>query len=164
MFIRIISNNFVDIYISNLTWIFFVILNTDIGIFGYKTWWLSSDVTTQRAAYSVDKDKYMVSCCMRPDFLYNYISFAPSKGQVDHLFKHYLPSLIGVNLSSNFPPEITTIIQKYIQEQRGKNPARLKSTIREIIDDLKSDPSYQTKEHVKRFFSTHWNPYVDKNI
>ena len=120
------------------------------GIFGYRTWWLTSDITTQKAATEVAGTKYSVSCYMRPDFLYNYISVAPTKGQIDTTFVNMFPTLLGVNISTHLPENITEIIHKYVREHADESEARKISRISELVDDLKQDPANQTKEYVKR--------------
>lgn len=88
------------------------------GIFGYKTWWLSKDTVTQRTVNEVFKDKYRISCYIRPDFLYNYIALAPKKGEVDAAFRELFPSLLGVNISFHLPREITEFIRSCITAVR----------------------------------------------
>jgi hypothetical protein len=120
-------------------------------IFGYRTWWLSSDVLTQRAVASVFRSKYRENCYMRPDFLYNYISLAPSRGEIDQAFAELFPTLLGVNISFQIPGEVVGVIKKFIKEHQERNPARLQSVLRELIDKLKQDPSYETRERLVPF-------------
>lgn len=120
------------------------------GIFGYRTWWLTSDITTQRAAIEVLGDKYSVSCYMRPDFLYNYISIAPTKGQIDSAFKDMFPTLLGVNISSYLPDQVSRVIHKYVNEHADESETRKISRIGELIDELKQDIACQTEAYVKK--------------
>lgn len=121
------------------------------SIWGYRTWWLSSDITTQRAAKAVFGDKHRNSCYMRPDFLYNYISLAPSKTEVDSAFRGLFPTLLGVNLSFHVPSDVTDLIRGFVKDHKQKNPARVKAILRELADDLKQNPSRQTRERVRLF-------------
>ena len=89
---------------------------------------------------------------MRPDFLYNYISLAPSKGEADLAFAELFPTLMGVNMSFRVPGEITGSVRQFIADHKHLNRARLKATLRELGDNLKSDPSYWTRERVTSFF------------
>ena len=120
-------------------------------IWGYRTWWLSSDVTTQRAAKVVFGDKYGNGCYMRPDFLYNYIALAPSKGEIDAAFRDLFPTLLGVNLSFHLPGDVTKLIRVFVKEHKQKNPARIKAVLRELADNLKQDPTPRTRERVRLF-------------
>jgi hypothetical protein len=58
-------------------------------IFGYRTWWLSKDVYTYKTIKNLFGNKYNVSCYMRSDFLYNYISLAPKKEKSIRCSKKY---------------------------------------------------------------------------
>ncbi|OGO22066.1 MAG: hypothetical protein A2Z28_06725 [Chloroflexi bacterium RBG_16_51_9] len=126
--------------------------NNELGtanIYGYRTWWLTSDITTQKAATEVEAEKYAVSCYMRPDFLYNYISLAPAKGQVDTAFSNMFPTLLGVNISTYLPSGMSEIVHKYVREHSDESEARKISRISELIDDLKQDPRKQTEQFVR---------------
>lgn len=122
------------------------------GIFGYKTWWLSKDSTTFKAVSDVFGDKYPVSCYIRPDFLYNYITLAPKKHEVDEMYKEVFPSLLGVNLSFHLPSEVTDFIQERIAEHGTKHPARLTAILARLSEKLKSDPNLRNRKSVKSFW------------
>jgi hypothetical protein len=119
------------------------------GISGYKTWWLTSDVTTQIAAAEVSGNKYSVSCYMRPDFLHNYISLAPTKGEIDDVFTRFFPTLLGVNLSTFLPENVSQVIHNYIKEHKEQSESRKISIINELIDDLKQNPQHQNVQYVR---------------
>ena len=121
------------------------------GIFGYTTWWLSSDVKTHRSVLQVFGDKYSENCYMRPDFLYNYISLAPSIGEVNEAFKNLFPTLVGVNISSRVPEEVTKTIQEYMKRHSNLNTGRIKGALRDLADTLKHDSQYETKNKVTSF-------------
>jgi len=125
------------------------------GIFGYQTWWLSSDVTTQMAAVAVGGEKFTRTCYMRPDFLYNYISLAPLKGEIDQSFQKMFPTLLGVNISWQLPQDVVTQIHKYMKQHKETNIGRLKATLRELADNLKQEPSNQTSAYAKLFLQKH---------
>lgn len=120
------------------------------GIFGYRTWWLTSDIHTQKVAAEVAGNKYSVSCYMRPDFLYNYIALAPTKGQIDDTFSVFFPTMLGVNLSTFLPDYVSTIIHKYIKEHEDVSESRKISRISELIDDLKQHPNHLNTQYVKK--------------
>ena len=126
------------------------------GIFGYYTWWLTSDVTTQKAAIAAAGEKYGRTCYMRPDFLYNYISLAPQKGQIEESFRHLFPTLLGVSLSWELPLEVTREIHKFLKEHKEASNGRLKGVIRELIDNLKQAPDKVTAEFVRDYVDEHF--------
>jgi hypothetical protein len=121
------------------------------SIFGYKTWWLSKDTATQKDVNKVFKNKYKISCYIRPDFLYNYISLAPTKTEVDAAYRELFPSLVGVNISSNLPKEITNLVHQCIDEHRMKNPVRIKAILGDLSHRLQVDPSSHTRQFVKHY-------------
>jgi hypothetical protein len=122
------------------------------GIFGFQTWWLSKDVSTQKAVIEVFKDKYKVSCYIRPDFLYNYISLSPTQSDVDAAYQELFPSLLGVNISFHLPQDVIAFVQEKTREHAGKNPARLKALLRQLAEQLKVDPKCRTRTYVKSYF------------
>jgi hypothetical protein len=121
------------------------------GIYGYKTWWLSKDTSTFRAVRSALKDKYPVSCYMRPDFLYNHIVLAPKKLEVDGFYKEIFPGLLGVNLSFHLPEEVTTYVRQIIADHHSKDNSRVAAIIRNLTERLKVDPSIRNVNSIKLY-------------
>ena len=119
---------------------------------GYKTWWLSSDTMTHKSVCSIFKDKYPVSCYMRPDFLHNYIAFTPQKEAVSEVYRRTFPNLLGMHISNHIPSDISVSIRRAIQEHSDKMTGRIKAKIRNLIDKLKSDYKYNYKEELNSFF------------
>lgn len=113
------------------------------GIFGYSTWWLTKDVSTQKAVKETFKEKYVVSCYMRPDFLHNYIALSPSKAEIDSAFKDLFPSLLGVNISYHLPKEVIDLVHDRMNEHKVKNRARMKAILADLIQKLQTDPNYR---------------------
>ncbi len=133
---------------------------TESSIFGYKTWWLSKDTSTQKAVKEIfnsgsgrfGKNKYKVSCYIRPDMLYNTIALAPNKSDVDSVYKELFPSLLGVNISASLPKEVSEFIKRAVAEHGNKNPLAVKRIIRTLTQKLKEDPSGITKQHLQSYF------------
>ena len=125
------------------------------GIFGYRTWWLSSDMTTEKAAIAAAGSKYARTCYMRPDFLYNYISVAPHKGEVEETFQKMFPSLLGVSLSWDLPEVVTAEVHNFIKAHKETPPNRIKAIMRDLADDLKQESDRMTTAHLKSFFKEH---------
>jgi hypothetical protein len=125
--------------------------NNGSGIFGYRTWWLSKDTLTQRAVNEAFKDKYGISCYIRPDFLYNYICLTPSRAEIDAAYENLFPSLVGVNISFHLPKEILTSIHKGIRQHKDKNRPRLTATLRDLADRMKVDPTSRSRHFVEHF-------------
>ena len=126
--------------------------SAEAGVYGFNTWWLSTDTTTRKVVKRIFEDKYPLSCYMRPDFLYNYISLSPSVTSVDNVYKELFPGLLGVNISNNIPKDISNLIRKAVSEHKDKNPGRLRSAVREMVDKLKSEPGSFSASKIKSFF------------
>ncbi len=121
------------------------------SIFGYKTWWLSKDTLTQKEVIRTFKDKYKISCYIRPDFLYNYISLAPSKIEVDSAYRELFPSFVGVNISFFLPKDVVRAVHQKISKHKVKNKARLKASLRDLAHKLQVDPNLQTRQNVELY-------------
>jgi hypothetical protein len=124
---------------------------SDAGIFGFKTWWLSKDQVTYRIVSSIFANRYKISCYIRPDFLYYYISLSPNARQVQETYKGLLPTLLGVNLSYHLPVDIVNTIHDYIEEHKDKNKSRVKGIIRSLVEKLKTDPAKYGEKEVKHY-------------
>lgn len=122
------------------------------SLYGYKTWWLSSDTITHKSVSNLFKDKYPVSCYMRPDFLYNYISFTPVQENIKTAYNNIFPNMLGVQISNHVSPGISSSIRKAISSHDGKLSGRIKAQIRSLVDDLKTNPDMKYKEQLKSFF------------
>ena len=123
------------------------------GIFGYKTWWLSKDIVTQKVVNQIFKDKYKNSCYMRPDFLYNYISLAPTKKQIDSAYTQLFPTMLGVNISYHLKPEVIKVVHDLIVEHKDINHARLVSSLHSLTEKLKTEPN-NNKIFIKKYFNS----------
>lgn len=107
---------------------------------GYRTWWLSSDTNTHKSVSKLFANKYPVSCYMRPDFLYNYVSFTPLKEDVTKVYETTFPNLLGVQISHHISPQVSRSIRKSIHDHKDKLDGRNKAKLRNLIDELKSNP------------------------
>lgn len=122
------------------------------SIFGYKTWWLSKDVKTYQAIKDLFNQKYNVSCYLRADFLYNYISLAPKTNEIDETYKGLFPSLLGINLSFHLPKEIKHYVRDKINEYNSKAPSRLKQIMRDLGEKLKTDIKNVNRKTLEHYF------------
>lgn len=135
----------------------------NLGVFGYKTWWLTQDVKTFLAVRQHFSEKYNVTCYIRPDFLFNYISISPKKQDVDSVFSQMFPSLLGVSISYHIPPEIFDLTHKFLLDHKEKTPVRIKSILRNLADQLKSDPDFQDSKKVKHYLDNELESIIKFN-
>ena len=119
--------------------------------FGFLTWWLSNDVKTQQAANVCFGDRYKPSCYMRPDFLYNYISLAPTVEQTERAFDLLFPNVLGISVSHHLDAGLATTIRMSILDHSQKSPSRVRAIMRQTLDDLKSGKLNKRGENLKLF-------------
>ncbi len=126
------------------------------GVYGYNTWWLTTDTVSQRALENISNrtNRHLRSSpYIRSDFLYNYIYLAPSKKQVDEAYKEIFPTLLGVNISYHIPPDVGAAIQEYIKKHESlAGTPRLSGILRDLGQKLRSDPALWTRERVESWF------------
>lgn len=109
------------------------------GIFGFKTWWLSKDTLTFRAVSTCFKDKHLVSCYLRPDFLLNYIALSARRGQATKVFDQMFPTLIGVSLSHHVSKELSHGVHEAIDKHRALSPSRVRAIMGSLSTQLMTD-------------------------
>jgi hypothetical protein len=61
------------------------------------------------------------------------------------------PSLLGVNISSHPPKDVTDLVHQRITEHSTKNPTRLKAILRDLAEKLKADPTSQSRQYVEHY-------------
>ncbi|GKW25645.1 hypothetical protein PEC311524_32390 [Pectobacterium carotovorum subsp. carotovorum] len=126
---------------------------TKSSLEGYKTWWLSSDTATHRTVSRLFKQKYPVSCYMRPDFLYNYISFTPPKNKINALYENTFPNLLGVQISNHVSSDIGRQVRQLIIGHGEKSSGRVKAKIRQLSDELKTNTGLDYEDKLISFFN-----------
>lgn len=119
--------------------------------FGFLTWWLSNDVKTQRAVNVCFGDRYTPSCYIRPDFLYNYISLAPTVEQTEQAFDLLFPNVLGISVSHHLDVGVATTIRQSILDHSQKQPSRIRAIMRRTLDELKSGKLDKKGNNVKLY-------------
>jgi hypothetical protein len=121
------------------------------GIFGFRTWWLSKDTLTHQAVMKCFGKRYPTSCYIRPDFLLNYVSLAPSYDDANRVFDRMFPTLMGVTLSHHIPDEVSDIIHQAIKQHANKDLGRVKASLRTLSDQLKTDQKTINRIELKHY-------------
>jgi hypothetical protein len=120
------------------------------GIFGYKTWWLSTDVLTQKAVENCFGKRFKTSCYMRTDFLYNYITLTPSFAQSNEIFDVMFPSLLGVSVSHHIPPELAHAVRDSMRVHASYGAPRMKALLGTLAERLKTEPTAMSRSRVNQ--------------
>lgn len=90
---------------------------------------------------------------MRPDFLYNYISLAPSYDEANRVFDVMFPSLLGVTISHHIPYDVSTAVHDAIKDHGKRDPARVRAMLRTLGERLKSQGP-PSKDELKHFLES----------
>lgn len=107
--------------------------------FGYKTWWLTNETRILRLTKELEKQNQGARYMMRPDFLLNFFSFAPSASEVRRTFENIFPSSLGVQLSRRMDEGTFRQIMKDVRNAEDFEDARREAVMAECADRLKSD-------------------------
>jgi hypothetical protein len=108
------------------------------NVFGFSTWWLTSEasiVQYARALVRAHGSRYM----MRPEFVLNFIAFAPQLAEVRRAYESVFPSLLGVQLGNRVREEVFRDMLAKVQEANQLEPGRRESLIASYSDELKSN-------------------------
>ena len=76
---------------------------------------------------------------MRPEFILNFLSIAPSCEQVRETYKNVFPSTLGIELGHRLNDEVFHQILGRVAEWKGKDPGRVSALVSDLSDQLKSD-------------------------
>ncbi len=115
--------------------------------FGFRTWWLTQDATVRRAAGKLVASHKGQRFMMRPEFLLNFISFAPSATEVLKSYRTIFPSVLGIRLSNRLHSESFKNVMEKANAVAGVDDARAASMITDCVNSLKGDSIkvYETK-------------------
>ena len=106
--------------------------------FGYRTWWLTQEVRVIRATKEIVR-KYGSRYIIRPEFLLQYVAFAPSTEAVRRAYEKVFPSLLGIKLSNRMKDDDFNSLMKSAKEVGAVDDARARVMLAEFSDKLKSD-------------------------
>lgn len=109
-----------------------------VSEFGYATWWLTAETailkyTTEFVA------KHHARYVMRPDFLLNFLTLAPSASAARQTFASVFPSLLGIKLARRMHADTFNQIMDSVAAAEELDDARRTVVISKSVDKLKSD-------------------------
>jgi hypothetical protein len=107
--------------------------------FGFKTWWLTQDGKVRRASARVVRENGNHRFMMRPEFLLNFIAFAPSGREVEASYRTVFPSILGVRLSNRVRSDLFRKVMRDANEAWQVDEARSSAMVTELLDALKGD-------------------------
>ena len=107
--------------------------------FGYNTWWLTGETQILRYTKDLEKANNNVRYMMRPDFLLNFLSFAPSVAEARNTFGNVFPSMLGIHLSRRMEPSAFHKLMDEVEVAEAMDEARRNAVMAKLADKLKTD-------------------------
>lgn len=118
---------------------------TRISEFGYRTWWLTSESTIRRHTKEL-VEGHGARYIMRPEFILNFLTLAPSGAEVKKTFRAIFPSLLGLKLGRRVPQGQLRRVLREVAKAQELDDGRRQAKVSAISDKLKSD-FYKKYEH-----------------
>ena len=106
--------------------------------FGFRTWWLSGESRILRHASHLI-DRHGARFLIRPDFLLNFLTLAPSTSELRLLHRETFPAVSGLRLARRVEPERLKKVLREYRAAQDLEPARRSAEMARISDTLKSD-------------------------
>jgi hypothetical protein len=72
---------------------------SSVSKFGFETWWLTSESAILRHTKELVSSHRGARYMVRPDFLLNFLTLAPSAREARQTLGHVFPSVLGIRLS-----------------------------------------------------------------
>lgn len=108
-----------------------------VSEYGYRTWWLTQE--SRILSYTKDiQRKYGAEYIMRPEFLVNFLSFAPSMSDVRKSYSSIFPTILGIRLARRVNNDVLADVLKKVEEVTETEPGRVKAMVSEYSDKLKT--------------------------
>lgn len=110
--------------------------------FGWATWWLTGETAIVKLTRDIvreNRGRYI----MRPDFLLNFLTLAPSALAARQAFATVFPSMLGIRLARRMPAAAFDKIMDKMTEAEGLDDARRTVEIGKLTNRLKSDFTHQ---------------------
>ena len=76
---------------------------------------------------------------MRPEFILNFITLAPSTAEVRRIYRKIFPSVLGIQLARRVDPIEPSYVLTRVHEAEGLEPARRMAVISQLSNQLKGD-------------------------
>ncbi|MCQ2352191.1 MAG: hypothetical protein MJ033_01780 [Victivallaceae bacterium] len=125
--------------------------DSDCGVLGYRSWWLSTDTTTFAAVEKCLGHNYGTSCYIRPDFLLNFITLSPQKREIENAYDNIFPNTLGISLSRHIDNGFTKAIGQCIKQYDEYKLSRIRTIIHRKIDQLKAEFQQRGSRGLKHY-------------
>jgi len=109
-----------------------------VSEFGYSTWWLTGETAILKYTRDI-VSRHRARYVMRPDFLLNFLTLAPSATAARETFAAVFPSLLGIKLARRMQADAFNQIMDAVADAEELDKARRTVVISKAVDKLKSD-------------------------
>lgn len=106
--------------------------------FGWGTWWLTGETAILKLTKEIVAG-HGARYIMRPEFLLNYLTLAPSAHEARRDFADIFPSLLGIQLSKRMTPSAFAEFMDRVREAEQLDEARRVVEMAKLSNHLKSD-------------------------
>jgi hypothetical protein len=106
--------------------------------FGWGTWWLTGETSILKLTKDIVA-RHGARYVMRPEFLLNYLTLAPSAQETRRDFADIFPSLLGIQLSKRMTPAAFDEFMDRVREAEQLDDARRLVVMAKLTNQLKSD-------------------------
>jgi hypothetical protein len=106
--------------------------------FGWGTWWLTGEskiLSKTKALVRKHRARYI----MRPDFLLNFLTLAPSAHETREAFKNIFPSMLGIQLARRMSSTAFAEVMDRVREAEQLDDGRRAAEMAKLTNELKSD-------------------------
>lgn len=110
--------------------------------FGWGTWWLTSETRIMEFTKDIVRE-HGARYIMRPDFLLNFMTLAPSAHEARRAFASVFPSMLGISLARRLKPADFTKIMDKVAEAEQFDEARRTVEMAKLSNQLKGDIARQ---------------------
>lgn len=107
--------------------------------FGYRTWWLTKEVTVLRMTGRLVMDRGGVPYIMRPEFLLNFVVLAPKATAVRDQFRDLLPTTVGLQLGTHLSTAAMDSLLASAEEWASYPPERITTMMADKANRLMHD-------------------------
>ena len=108
--------------------------------FGWGTWWLTSETRILHLTRDLVR-KHNGRYVMRPDFLLNFLTLAPSARAARESLAAIFPSMLGIRLSRRMDQSAFDQLMDKVAEAENLDDARRAVEMSKFMNKLKSDPN-----------------------
>lgn len=107
--------------------------------FGFSTWWLTGETSILRHTKELIESNQKSRYIMRPEFLLNFVTLAPSAEESRKSYAKIFPTLLGIRLAKRMDEKAFHSIMEKVDDAAQLDEDRRGIAIASIVDKLKGD-------------------------